>query len=259
VKGEVYFMPRLNRRPLRGDSEVTQVNRGKKINKVKLDEIDSEYKKIKNKENQERTVSNQFEKIKQEIVGLDNSPPKNNFIPQTVVEDTTQGLLQAKEENYGDFRKDVKNGLLVTADILNRMVLDLQTAIEKLKNDPIWVDVPIGIKVKQLESLTNSLMKISTIEREWSGKDDPNKNNKPSIHLHYNMPTDPAEMELRLEEYDRILGKHPGMLPAVPPGYQQRILVETKPVVEGGFGDRLQIGTGKQKSEENVEEIMEKE
>jgi IS4 transposase len=249
-------MPRLNRRPLRGDSEVVQVNRGKKINKSKLDEIDFEYKKIKNKENQETTISNQFEKIKQEIVSLDDSIPKNNFIPQTVVEDTTQGLLQAKEENYGNFRGDVKQGLLGTADILNRMVDDLQKAIERVKNDPDWLAMPIEKKVKQLESLTTSLSKISAIEREWSGKDDANKN-KPNIHLHYNMPTDPAEMELRLEEYDRILGKHPGMLPAVPIGYQQRILVETKPVAEGGFGDRLQIGTSKQESKENLEEIME--
>lgn len=147
-------------------------------------------------------------------------------LPQSIAEDTVTSLVRAGNDDYVGFRADLKSTLEKVASTLRMMIEDLVDEITRIKNDSAWKDLSPGIRIKQLNALADGLNKIAVVERQFNigGK---RGQETPSGYRH-NIPMDPHEVEKRLAEYDAILGRN--ILPAIPPGHQQRILIETKPV-----------------------------
>lgn len=187
---------------------------------------------------QEELMAEKAEKDKQKLLNSgDNGGGVPSSISQSMADDTFDGLQKAKDEDYGDFRKDLKSSLMSVTGSLKNMVLDLQGELDKIENNPKWTDLSIEKKLRQLESISRILDKINAVERDWMGAG----KKETQVHLHYNVPTNPDELTARLDEYDRILGRAGGMkaiaqpeksIFSPPPGFQQRVLIETKPVEE---------------------------
>ncbi len=247
-----------------------QDNRGKVGKKIKgkfrdiQEELVQEKIKEAKKKREDDLKGNRYNGVSPDVVdGLPGSIPYNSglpavegmedTLPQRIADDAFDGVAQAKEENYGEFRTDIKETMKSTASMLKEMIIDFQKEVVSLilkKNDPKWADLGIEKKARIFSSVTESLQKINNVELSWAKPDSKKGGGQTQINIYHGIPEDPVERARQLVELDAILGRQ--IIPAPGPGQQQRILIETKPM-EGDNSELLKIGSGKQDSEKNVE------
>ncbi len=238
-----------------------QDNRGKVGKKIKgkfrdiQEELVQEKIKEAKKKREDDLKGNRYSGNSPGMVdGLPGSIPYNSglpavegmedTLPQRIADDAFDGVAQAKEDNYGSFRGDLKESLKGTTSSLKEIIVDLQLSVEKIKNkDKEWADLTIAKKIKVLGNLTESLVRINTIELSWARPDSKKGGGQTQINIYHGIPEDPVERARQLVELDAILGR--SVIPAPGPGQQQRILIETKPVTEEKE-EPLQIGSGKE-------------